>query len=548
MEERGPFGRILQAEPPQRRDRTATFIVGVTIVLGIILLILVLPPVSILDDGETSAAPAPNGPVAAVIEDELPAPPEGFEAVSPLYSLNTADPVDWPARITVPLSATAQDGDRLALFTYEDEAWRELGEASVVSDGTHAQGELAFLPQNVAALRPADQSRRVLGSLPAGAQPDPAALDALTTLNATGYVPLPDGQLFIGPFDLAADLGPDIVPTISALSQPEIDNLNAILASPDLRAAHIQALLNFASDRDLAGIDLDYQTIDPDNGDEYVTFIEELSSGLRTEGRTLTIALPLPVRSGGGWDTSGFDWEAIAPAVDAIKLAPASEPDKAFDRTEAALTYLTARVPSSKLLLTISPLSRERSVDGIQTLTWREALTLASSPIAEPEGPIAPETTVHALAEHLAESTGATSLHWDDAARAVAFSYAGPGGERTVWLANAFSGAFKLDLALRYRLGGVAVDDVSEATADADIWSIVTRYAESQQVTLVKPNGDVLQPTWSASGGVLEQDAGADVAWQPPAEAGTYILTLTVSDGVKRVAQQLPIAVQAAAP
>ena len=180
----------------------------------------------------------------------------------------------------------------------------------------------------------------------------------------------------------------------------------------------------------------------------------------------------------------------------------------------------------------------------MRTLTLTEALSLASTPIAQPSGSVAPEATVQLIGQNLAAELGASELRWDDEARAVVFSYAGLGGERTVWIANVFSEAFKLDLARRYQLGGVAVADVSQSAADANIWSAVRQYAETGEVVLIEPNGVLLQPQWTATGGTLESYSGATVTWRAPAESGVYTLTLIVSDGVMRVGQRLQLQVE----
>jgi hypothetical protein len=151
------------------------------------------------------------------------------------------------------------------------------------------------------------------------------------------------------------------------------------------------------------------------------------------------------------------------------------------------------------------------------------------------------------MGQNLATESGGSGLRWDDTARAVVFSYLGPGGERTVWLANVFSEAFKLDLARRYQLGGVVVEDVSRRAEDAGIWPAVRQYAQTGEVALVKPNGSLLQPRWSVSGGALQNDTGPRVSWRAPDEAGTYTFTLIVSDGVTRVGQELRVSVEPAA-
>ena len=542
MDEQGPFDQILRTEQSQRRDWAAISVVGASVILGLILLILLLPPFSILQrDGEAVSI----GPVTALKRDQIPAPPAGFEAVSALFDLSFPDPASGATQLTIDLTITVDEEAQLFLFTYDGERWLQLGEATPVIGGSAAQGEVAFLPENVAVLRLARQTRLVLGALPAGAELDPQALTTLTALNLEGFAPAPDGSISGAPPQPNIELA--LVPTISASTLETIDALNAILASPELRAAHVAAILGFVREGGFAGIDLDYHRSAPTRGDEFVALVRELSSGLREDGRTLTITLPLPVRHDDGWDTLGVAWEELVPLVNAIKLAPEPSPERYYVRLEEALEYLVPRVGGSKLLLTLSTLSRERGVDGLRTLTLTEALRVASVPLLQAESPVDPGATVRVVGQNLAGETGATGLSWDDTARAVSFDYVGLGGERTVWLANAFSEAFKLDLAQRFQLGGVTVEDVSRQTEDANIWPLVERFANKEDVALAKPNGELLQPRWTASEGSLENDAGASVLWRAPEESGTYTLTFTVSDGMMVVGQQLLVVVEPAA-
>jgi hypothetical protein len=154
--------------------------------------------------------------------------------------------------------------------------------------------------------------------------------------------------------------------------------------------------------------------------------------------------------------------------------------------------------------------------------------------------------SVQASGQNLSSESGGSVLHWDDAAKAVSFSYTGAGGQRTVWLANAFSESFLLDLASRYQLRGVAIEDVSKRAADAGVAAAVTQFASSGSVQLVQPNGSLLQPRWTASGGTLQSDSGPSVTWQAPNQSGDYTLTLIVSDGIVRLGQELQLSVQAA--
>ena len=541
-EEQGPFDRILQPEPPKEGDRAAIIIVAAGIVLGLILLLLVLPPISILDDGGEATE---ISTVTSIARDALPPPPTGFEAVSALYDLSSTEPLRLPARLGVLLTTSLAEGTPLVLFTYRDGAWQRLGAATVEADGL-AWGEVPVLPANIAALRPTVQARIVLGSLPLDEELDQQALDSLTMLNPAGFTLDSDGRISGGPLELPTDLSVPIAPTISASTPSEAEALDAILASPELRTQHVQAILAFARENSVAVIDLDYRALDPVREADFVSFVQELSTGLRGEGRTLSLTLPMPERQGDAWDTLGFDWPALMPHVTVAKLAPEEDPEQYHQRTDEALGYLVARVPSSKLLLVVASLSSERGAVGMRALSLTEALSLASTPVVRPTGPVAPEATVQLVGQNLAEELGASELRWHDGARAVVFSYAGLGGERTVWIANVFSEAFKLDLARRYQLGGVAVADVSQSAADANIWPVVRQYAETGEVVLIEPNGVLLQPQWTATGGTLESYTGATVTWRAPAESGVYTLTLIVSDGVMRVGQRLQLQVEPA--
>jgi spore germination protein YaaH len=328
---------------------------------------------------------------------------------------------------------------------------------------------------------------------------------------------------------------------IGTVSPEQVDALNTIMGSQELRTSHVQALLAFARENNVPGVQLDYRALDAALGAGFTAFVEELAAGLQGEGRALDLMLPMPVQQGETWDTRGFDWTALAAAADA--LVPAFDAAQPYAQLESAVAYMVARAGGGKLLLSVSSLSHEQSTEGVRALPLGEALTLASSPVAETDTAVTPGSTLRASAQNLSPALGGSGPAWDQATRSVVFSYPGAGGERTVWIGNVFSESFKLDLAQRHQLAGVVVDDVSRAAGEANIWPAVQAYAESGEVTLSEPNGDLLTPRWLASGGSFASDAGSEVDWQAPAESGDYTLTLVVSDGVVRVGQELLVPV-----
>ena len=98
--------------------------------------------------------------------------------------------------------------------------------------------------------------------------------------------------------------------------------------------------------------------------------------------------------------------------------------------------------------------SRERSAEGVRSLTLHEALAFASAVESRAGEAVGPGEVVSVAAVNLDRDAGNSGLYWDNEARAVTFAYEARGGPRTVWLENRYSAAFRLDLASRYGLGG----------------------------------------------------------------------------------------------
>jgi hypothetical protein len=540
MREQGPFDKLLQPEEP--RDRTPIFIVGVIVVLAIVLLILVLPPISILKGGG-GAGPTGPGSLTSRPRSETPEPPAGWEILSRLYELKASD-VQGGAVLTVDLDTRPADDRNLALYTYEDAQWRRLAPATLVNDGTAAQGEVSSLPQNVAVLRRTTPGVQVAGWLPPDAEMDPEAARTLTVLHPLDFVPAADGILLGTGRPRPEDSALRVVPTVRALGPPESDAVDTVLASPELRQAHIDDILRVVQEGAYDGIDIDYPVVSPAQGANFTQFVVDLADALHREGRSLTLTLPLPVRQTTGWDTGPYDWQALGQAVDSIELAREVDQTVYYQRMEEVLGFLTQQVDSSKLVLVVSSFSHEKSGEGIKALLLSQALGLASTLVARTQGDILPQDQVTIVGPNIYQDEGASGFFWDDEVLAVSFSYPGEGGARTVWIENSFSMAFKMDLARRFQLGGVAVEDVSQSAAGPDIWAPIEELADSGQVTLVKPNGSLLKPYWEASGGTLDGGATGAVVWTAPAP-GTYDVTLVVSDGVVRVGQRLSLEVKA---
>ena len=537
MREQGPFDRLLQTSP--RRDRAPIFIMIAIAALAVLLLILVLPPISILSDGE-SVVVRPGGISSRALGD-TPDPPEGFRVLSRLYEISA--PQDGSAVLTVNLEEAAGDGRNLSLFTYRDGNWERLATARVIDEGAAAQGEVTVLPENVAVLQRTTAAHQIMGWLPANTEVHPQALKSLTVLNPLDFAPAADGSILGESSPLPPDSGLPVYPTIRALVPPESEAVDTILASLELRQEHVAEIMRLVQEGAYDGIDIDYRAINPARREEFSEFVLLLADEMHRGGRSLTLTLPLPTKDGVEWQTGAYDWAVLGELADAIKLAPERDQSVYFERMEDVLGFLTDQVDSSKLLLTVSPFSHEKDATGVRPLTFMQGLALAAALDVRGPQPIEAADSVTIVGQNIFEEEGASGLFWDDDVAAVTFIYAGEGGAHTVWIENSFSIAFKLTLVERFGLGGVAVEDVSANSGGGDIWAPLEECAVSGTVSLVKPNDALLRPQWGADAGILEDGAHGAVTWQAPSEAGTYEVTLIVGDGILRVGQRLSLEV-----
>jgi hypothetical protein len=547
-EQRGPFERILKtttAEEPAPRDRAGIYVIGAIVGLGLLLLILVLPPISILSGGGGGSS-IPSGPgdadtYTSTVRSGIPKLPAGLSAVSALFDLAAPANQRGASRITVPLKEKQTEQQNLALYSYVDGKWQRLSDVTLVSGGLAARGEVGSLPGNVVVLRRSKATIQVAGSLPAGTELDAHAASVITVLHPIVFIPADDGSL--------AGLPPAVPPAsykvVPVIVAPSADVVDTILRSTDTTNAHASAIADQVKTGNFAGIDVDYRNVNPTLKDRFTAFVSQLAQDLHADGRTLTLTLPMPSTTDGTIDAGAYDWEQIGKLADSVELAGELDQELYFQNTQAALDYIVTKVDRSKVLLSISSLSIERGGDGLRTMALNDALTIASQVAVKTTGDIFPNADVQLEATNLAAAENASGIHWDDEARSVTFSYQGRGGKRTVWISNQFSAAFRLALAQQYNLGGVTINDVSKQGGGADVWAPVQQLSDAGNLTLSRPNGELLSPTWSTGDGSLSPQVGDTTVWKAPAAPGPYQVVLIVGDGVVRVGQQVAVDVLA---
>jgi spore germination protein YaaH len=513
------------------RDNSSRMILVILGVVGVILLVLVLPPVKLLGGGGDDS---PSSGAAAK-------PPEGFELLSKEYKPEKPKEAG-PYNLTLKLLAPTNDNRNLGIYSYNGGKWERLASAALSPEGTTAMGQVSTIPSRLYVLRRVTGAVQVSGVLPGGNQPDGAAIQVLGTINVADYTPRPDGTINGAPTQLQATRGA-MAPTVRAVQQGDIDVLNNVLSTPNLREAHINALVALATAPGNTGIDLDYSRVNAARKADFTAFITVLSDKLHQQQKSLSITLPLPVKAGVQWDTQAYDWEELSKRADQIRLLPEPDPSAYYQRMTEVLSFLKGKADLRRVALVISRQSYSKGGDGVQTLSLRDALQLASSIEVRTNTPIAPNSSVVVVGKNIFQDDGASGVRWDEGASAVSFTYPGRGGPRTVWLENTLSVAFKLDLARRFSLGGVVIDDITQDSGAPQIWELLRGFSETGNVQLVAPNGAFLRPTWKVQAGSSEPGAKGNVVWKAPAQPGAYDVSLIVSDGVIRAEQKVTLTV-----
>jgi hypothetical protein len=164
------------------------------------------------------------------------------EAISPLYDISSGEE-EGPTVITRRQLRDQQQPSQPGALHYDGGGWEKIAVAKLVLGGAAVRSEVEKLPRTVAVLRSAGSVYQVSGWLSPGRELHSDAATTLSLLNPTGLSPAADGTLSGSVASFPEGQAYEVYPSIRVQTQEQADAVNAIMASPDLRNQHINAVL-----------------------------------------------------------------------------------------------------------------------------------------------------------------------------------------------------------------------------------------------------------------------------------------------------------------
>ena len=565
----GPFDPKMKSRTP--RDPAPIIIAAIVFFLIAVILVLAFAPFSPLTEGsDTNDVVFDEPGVGRGVSEELPQLPLHLEAVSDFVVFESAGAELTGITINIPLKMVASNEQGLRFYSFLNGRWYPIGNAKVIplsslgaavvgagcGEGTVNIGtnnkllgcaDFPALPANIAVLRPRGTTgHQIVGSLSSGSLVHDAAKDLLSIVSPRDYMPTSNGSISGNATVVNVKAEVDVVPTIVANDEDTGTAIAAILSDPVLRTRHVQAIASLVENGGFAGIDLEYTALtDTSLKDSFTEFVADLAASLHDNERILILTLPAAASVTAA---EPFDWVALGAVADLVKVLPTTDPTTYWQATSQGLAFATATVPSQKLILGLTPFSQKIEGNVVSPVGYRQAMFLSSElEVLPPDGltEVPSDRNISVTAPNLDPARGATAFDWDKQAAAVTFSFTGADGPVRIYIENAFSLAFKLELVQAFGLGGIAVDNVSASSDIADIWGSVRDLVEIGGPILVQPSAVQLAPEWVAPMGAEIEAAGriGTAIWRTPPLEGSYTVGIIVSDGASRFVRQIQVEV-----
>ncbi len=545
------------------RELFAAYPWAIAVVVGLLLVVfLLLPPVSLIQrvqgaggftalDATTESVQHPDGltvtrlgdlegrvrvklgsiPRAEFVKGAVPedltgaveAIPDYLVPKSPFYTIQIKAKTTVPAVLTVVIPNEAEPWETLSLYAWTGDRWQWLP-TTLDMEREVLTASVEELPGSVMVMQTAEPTPYVAVEVdtwplePASAVVNEADVTGIfigTLGGLTGYVDhLPP----------AASEGAKVVPLVRNWMpghEPNWALVSDMLRAEEDRDAHIANLLGAVQQGGYPGLVVDYRAVLAEDRDLYTAFIQGLADAFHEAGLWLAVVVDTPRSTAGQWETGAYDLRALGAAADQVRIVMPLSPQAYVPGGEAEqlLQWATTQIERHRIV----PIFSTLSTDGERPVTMAEALSTVGA--VEARTPITDSVTPGtSLAFALAGGSRATVDAEIQTTRIE-------GDGQVFWLGTPQWLVARLDLAKRYRLGGITLRDLYTEGNVPGLLAALESYigggtggaptVPEVQWEVSGPSTEGAQATTS-----LEQPA---FTWVAPAVTGTYRIAASVA-------------------
>ncbi|MBC7234565.1 MAG: cellulase family glycosylhydrolase [Chloroflexi bacterium] len=480
--------------------------------------------------------------------------PAGLVAYEPFYRLAAYGDMPRGGRVSLPVPYELAAVETADLFGWDGQSWRWLP-AQLSPDRLTLSAQLGDMP-TLLVIAQQQPGKLRLGLQVVSEEPAVAGLKQvrdLANLAVGGLVLQGDGTFAGQTAVLAAPQGVRLLLRVTDIQDGVVrsDLVDNIIINADLVEAHVDEIVSAAGS--FAGVDLDYQGVDPSLRAEFTAFVERLAAELRAVRKTLVVNVDAPIASGMDWDTGAYDWRRLGELADVIRIPVPAEPEayESGGDLDALLTYAVGEIDRRKIDLALSAYSLDRVGEAVLPVTYAGALGNLVREIAadDADGLLLPGEALH-LALRAVEGI---EIQYDPRAQLYWFTYRDAAGkEHTVWLSTATRIAKQLQYVNQYGLGGAVIEGALDAENDAEILAVAQSYSEMRAAAegaaakvvglggAVAPAAAVAEEkfafVWTiqdSAGNTLDRQVfpltDPNWVWTAPNNPGNYIIRAAVS-------------------
>ena len=233
-----------------------------------------------------------------------------------------------------------------------------------------------------------------------------------------------------------------VLPTVANIVNGVWDGaaVSTIIADPQLRAVNITNLVNLAITGGYDGIDLDYENLRATDRPAFTTFVRELASALRAQGKLLTVNVYAKTSEPGTWDgPRAQDWLAIGQAADQVRImtyeyswsTSGAGPISPLNWVTDVIAFARSQIAPGKIMQGVPFYGYDWVGQRGTDIVWTQAMALANQYSAP--------------------------VQWDSASASPWFEYRAGATRHTVWFENGASVDAKLGVAAANGIGGITV-------------------------------------------------------------------------------------------